>query len=107
MFLTMQNYKEECFYLVREYKNVLRQSESKKSPKSVVTRSSNVSSSTSYGYLPHQACLVHQDQQYALDNRLLSHPKAACLIGRTEAVGFKHYIAVPGRRYKHSVYPAI
>ena len=104
MFLTIQNDNKESFYLVKETKNVLEQSGLKKSSKLVVMRPSNVSSSSLYGSLPCQACVVYHNQQYVLDYKLLSHPKATYLIDRIEAVGSKHYIGVLGQRY--SVYPA-
>ena len=96
--LPIQNYEEESFHLVRENKKILQQLELEKPEKSVVTQPSNVSINTLYGSLTRQACLVYLNQQFALDNKLLTHPKAA-YTDRREAVGSKHYIAIHGRRY--------
>ena len=93
--LPIQNYKEESFHLVRENKKVLQQLELEKS---VVTQPSNVSINTLYGSLPRKACLVYLNQQFVLDDKLLTHPKAT-YTDRRETVGSKHYIAIHGRRY--------
>ena len=90
------NTEEEKFYLSNEEIDVKSPSES------LFTSPSSASSDTSCGSLPHKAYLMYHEKEYAFD--LVSHQKASLFRSSISSssrkfIGYRHYIAIPGRRY--------